>query len=427
MAASGLDVSRARRETPATRSIAHFNNAGAALCPAAVTKAQVDHIELEAKLGGYEAAAMRQPEIDAVYTSVAALINADGPDEIAIVENATVAWDMAFYAVAGTFGPGDRILTAEAEYAANFVAYLQVARRTGCSIEVIPSSAATGETDVAALEAMLLDGGVKLVSISHVPSNGGLVNPAAAIGRVAKEHGALYLLDACQSVGQLPIDVDEIQCDMLSATGRKYLRGPRGVGFLYVRRELLTPSLEPPTIDHYAAPWTAPDQYTLRPDAKRFENWENNYAAKLGLGVAVDYALGWGVDSIWARVRMLADTLRCRLRAVPGVTVHDIGAVQCGIVTFTCDAEPADAIQQRLAAAGVHVSVTAPETTVLDAARRGLPALCRASVHYYNDSHDIDRLMATLTRSDTGGHVGGDSCDGDGHGDGVTSTPRPKL
>ncbi len=387
-----MNLARARAETPGVAHVAHFNNAGAALPPACVLKAQIEHLELEARIGGYEAADRERDRIEAVYTSVARLIGA-APDEIAIVENATVGWDMAFYAI--PFQPGDRILTAEAEYGANFVAFLQVAKRTGAKIEVIPSTA-TGETSPEALAAMM-DDRVKLVAISHVPTNGGLVNPAAEIGRIAKAHGALYLLDACQSVGQMPIDVGQIQCDMLSATGRKYLRGPRGVGFLYVRRSLIQ-ELEPPIIDHYAARWTAPDRYELRADARRFENWENNYAAKLGLGAAVDYALAWGLEAIHARVTTLAVELRSRLAALPGVQIMDIGRDRSGIVAFTQAGRDPFETKQRLGAEAINLSVTTPDSTLLDATRRKLPPMLRASVHYYNDEAEIDRLIRALGR-----------------------------
>ncbi len=385
-----IDLARFRAETLGVQNVAHFNNAGSALPPNAVVEAQISHLQLEAAIGGYEAANQESARVAAVYDSVARLINAKS-QEIAVVENATVAWDMAFYAL--KFEPGDRILTAEAEYAANYVAYLQVAKRTGAVVEVIPS-ASTGETSPDALAAMM-DDRVKLVSITHVPTNGGLVNPASEIGRIAKRHAALYLLDACQSVGQMPVDVAEIQCDMLSATGRKYLRGPRGVGFLYVRESLI-PTMEPPIVDHFAANWTGLDSYELRPDARRFENWENNYAAKLGLGAAVDYALDIGMDAIWDRVRVLADDLRRRLRETNGITVQDIGQEQGGIVTFSSDHEDSADIKQRLASQGINISVSGPSSTLIDSTRRNLPPICRASVHYYNDEAEIDRLMAAL-------------------------------
>ncbi len=386
-----IDLYRIRAETPGVADVAHFNNAGAALMPVPVLDAQIEHLKLEARIGGYEAAAIAKERCEAVYGSVARLIGA-APEEIALVENATVAWDMAFYSL--EFAKGDRILTAEAEYAANYIAYLQVAKRVGAVVETIPSTS-DGEVDTAALEAMI-DERVKLISITHIPTNGGLVNPAAAIGRIAKAHGITYLLDACQAVGQMPVDVEEIGCDMLSATGRKFLRGPRGTGFLYVRKPLLE-SLEPPMIDLFAAEWVAPGEYRLRPDARRFENWENNYAARLGLGAAVDYALDLGLDAIWERVRQLAAGLRQALGAMPGVVLRDIGAVQCGIVTFTKEGVEADRIKAALAEKGINVSVSRPSSTLLDATRRGLPPVVRASVHYYNDEAEIERLLQAVS------------------------------
>ena len=226
-----IDVARARADTPGCKNRIHFNNCGAALMPETVIDVVKNHIDLEAAIGGYEAVEAARASIDNVYTSVARLLNC-APEEIAIVENATRAWDMAFYAM--TFRPGDRILTAIAEYASNYIPFLQVARKTGAIIEVVPNDD-SGALDVDALEKMM-DGRVKLIAVTHVPTNGGLVNPASEIGRIAKHHGVPFLLDACQSVGQIPIDVQTMGVDILSTTSRKYLRGPRGVGFLYVSK-----------------------------------------------------------------------------------------------------------------------------------------------------------------------------------------------
>jgi len=385
-----IDVERARRDTPAATNVLHFNNAGAALMPVPVLRAQIDHLELEAASGGYEAAAVADDRIEGVYRSIARLLNARA-DEIALVENATVAWDMAFYSI--TLGPGDRILTAQAEYASNYIAFLQVARRTGARVDVVPSNA-DGEVDINAIERMI-DGRVKLIAITHVPTNGGLVNPAAAIGRVARAHGILYLLDACQSVGQMPIDVAAIGCDMLSATGRKYLRGPRGTGFLYVRRDILD-RLEPPFLDLQAATWVAPDRYEMRPDARRFENWERNVAGQLGLGAAVDYALGWGLEAIAARIEPLAADLRRRLAEIRHVTVRDLGLRPCGIVTFTVDGAAAQDIVARLRARSINCSASTPSSTLLDARARQLPDLVRASVHYYNTKDEVARFADAI-------------------------------
>jgi cysteine desulfurase / selenocysteine lyase len=214
---------------------------------------------------------------------------------------------------------------------------------------------------------------------------------------VTREAGVPYLLDACQSVGQLAVDVADIDCDFLSATGRKYLRGPRGTGFLYVRRGIID-QLEPPFLDLHAARWTAPDAYDIRRDARRFENWETNYAAKIGLGVAVDYALSWGIDAIEERIEALAERLRNMLRDVDGVTVHDQGQRQCGIVTFTLAGVPSQDVQRRLAEQGINVSVSLVEYARLDLSHRKLPDLVRASVHYYNTDDELDRLIHALPK-----------------------------
>jgi cysteine desulfurase/selenocysteine lyase len=385
-----MDIDRIRRDTPAASRLAYLHNAGAALMPAPVVAAMKEHIDLESEIGGYAAADREARRLESVYGSVARLLNA-APDEIALMENATVAWQMAFYAL--PFSKGDRILTAEAEYAANYVAFLQVANRTGVAIDVVPSDA-SGELDVDALERMI-DERVKLIAITWVPTNGGLVNPAAAVGKIARAHGIPYLLDACQAVGQMVVDVEAIGCDMLSGTGRKFLRGPRGTGFLYVGRKMLQ-RLEPPMIDHFAAPWVSRDAFRLRDDARRFETWENNYAARLGLGAAVDYALDIGIGPIERRCRMLADRLRGGLASIRGIRVRDLGRAPGAIVSFTVEGYEAEAVVSDAAAAGITIGASDPSSTRIDAEIRSLPPVVRASPHYYNTDAEIDRLIAHL-------------------------------
>jgi cysteine desulfurase/selenocysteine lyase len=395
-ASSTFDIERARRDTPGVARVAHLNNAGAALPPIQVTDAVIAHLQRESDMGGYEAAEAATDQVEHTYAAIARLTGAH-TDEIAVVENATRAWDMAFYGL--TLGPGDRILTARAEYASNVIAFLQVARRTGAVIEVIDNEE-SGQLSVSDLRRRLDDGNgpVKLVAITHVPTQGGLVNPAEEVGAATREAGVPYLLDACQSIGQMPVDVERIGCDMLSATGRKFLRGPRGTGFLYVRRDFID-QVEPPFLDLHAATWTAPDKYEIRPDARRFENWETNYAAKIGLGVAVDYALSWGLEAIEKRVTGISEHLRQQLTHVAGVHVHDQGQRQCGIVTFTVDGVPAQKVQQQLADHGVNVSVSLVDYARLDLPTRGLPDLVRASVHYYNTDDELDQLTNALAKA----------------------------
>ena len=310
-----IDVTRARALTPGAEHQAYFYSCGAGLMPRPVLDAVHGHLDLEARIGGYAAEEQAAPETEATYDAIARLINCHR-DEVAVVENATAAWCQAFYGLAQDFKPGDRVLTVVAEYAFNFIALLQTERRRGIVLDVIPNDG-DGQADLEALEA-LIDDDVKLIAVTHVPTSGGLVSPAAETGAIARRHGIPYLLDACQSAGQLPLDVEALGCDFLSATGRKFLRGPRGTGFLYAGKAIME-RCEPPVLDLHSAVWTAPDAYEMRPDARRYENWENNVAAKIGLGVAVEHALSWGLDAIAARnVELAAGTSLTGYRLSPG-------------------------------------------------------------------------------------------------------------
>ncbi len=358
--------------------------------PRVVVDAVIDHINLEARIGGYGAASEKAEMLDAVYNSVATLLGAK-ENEIALVENATVAWCQAFYAL--PLKKGDRVLTCQAEYAANYVAYLQRVKRDGIVIEVIPNDA-KGAIDVAALEKMLAKPAA-LISITWVPTNGGLVNPAAEVGKLAQKHGVLYLLDACQAVGQMVVDVREIGCDFLSATSRKFLRGPRGIGFLYIRKALIH-TMEPVVLDHFAAAWVETNRYELRHDARRFENWENAYALRAGLGAALTYAQEIGLDNIQKRSWELAQSLREQLNTIVGARVHDAGGQHCAIVSFSIEGVNPQAMVAALRAQNIIIGTSGIESTRLDYQARSLPDMMRSAPHYFNTQNEIEQMVAAL-------------------------------
>jgi len=384
------DIESIRADTPACESLVHFNNAGASLMPLPVQNAVIDHIALEARIGGYEAQYQAQEDLLSFYEEFANLLNASS-DEIAYVENATRAWDMAFYAL--PLKDGDRILTHESEYVSNYLGLMQQAKRRNLHIDLIPSDE-HGQVDIAEIGNLITDQ-TKLIAITHVPTQGGLVNPVREIGRLAKQHGLMYLIDACQSAGQIALDVKELQCDMLTGTGRKYLRGPRGTGFLYVRQGFLD-ELDPPFVDLHSANWIGDDQFEFAAGAKRFENWESFVAGRVGLMQAVRYANSLGVSQIEARVASLAQELRDSLTAVKDVVVHDRGVRKCGIVTFAKKNITNESMASRLRASGINISVSSFSSARLDFGKRRLDSLARASVHYFNTHGEIIRFAKAI-------------------------------
>ncbi|KAJ1426275.1 aminotransferase class V [Ochromonadaceae sp. CCMP2298] len=403
MSDDAAKIKRLRADMTEVDKHVHFNNAGDSPMSLPVLNKVKEVLDLEHVIGGYAAADQYKDELAAVYVSIGRLINAESPqEEIALVDSATTAWVKAFYSI--PLQPGDVILLSHVEYAANFVAALQRARRDGAVIEVVDSDSA-GLLCTQDLRQRLTHHGerVKIVCVTWIPTNGGVISDAAAVGALCRELApdCVYLLDACQAAGQLSIDVKKLQCDALSATGRKYLRGPRGTGFLYVRRSRLRDGdvfSEPATLDHYAAPWTGLSSYAVHKGAKRFEQWERSVANLLGLGAAVDYALD--ADVLWAEARARANglLLRCKLRKMPTVTLHDLGdqESQCGIVTFSVEGVDAATIKARLHEVNTYVAVAPENSTLVDSRARNLPPLVRASLHYFNTAEEIGKFCDHL-------------------------------
>lgn len=382
-----MDTQLVRRHTPGIDGRQVFlDSAGSSLPPQVVVDTVTGHLRREAEVGGYRAAAERADDLARVRSGIATLLNTS-PETISLTDSATRSW--LDFVTGMTLRPGDRVLVTEVEYHSNAVQFLH----SGIPFDVIPGDA-DGAVDLAALDRML-DADVALVSLVHVPTNSGLVNPVREVVELAHARGALVLLDACQSVGQLALDAPELGVDGLSATGRKWLRGPRGTGFLYLRPEAAD-RLRPATVDGHGAEWLDEREMRLHDDGRRFELWEYDVAARLGLGAAVDYLLELGPSDVEQAVRSRAERLRRGLSTVDGVTVRDPGRDRCGIVTFTVDGVAPDVVRAELAARDVTVTASPRRSTVIDMQRRGLDAVTRASPHYFVTDDEIDRAVAAV-------------------------------
>ncbi|RMH23537.1 MAG: aminotransferase class V-fold PLP-dependent enzyme [Gemmatimonadetes bacterium] len=390
--ALSLDVERLRADTPGAGERIHLNNAGAALMPAPVLRRVREHLELEAHIGGYEAAEEVSDEVESARADVGRLVGAE-PRNIAFTEHATASFVQALSSI--PFRAGDVLVTSRADYVSNQIQYLSLAERLGIEVLRLPDGP-DGTLDLHALEAALQRRRPRAVALSHVPTYAGLVQPAAAVGALCRRHGVLYLLDACQSVGQMPLEVADLGCDFLAATARKFLRGPRGAGFLYVSDRVLDEGLTPLFVDLQGADWVADDVFQPLPDARRFETWEFAYALLLGMGEAARYALDLGLDAIARRTRALSDRLRAGLNGLDAVTVLDEGEDRAAIVPITVRGWRPDALMLALRARGVNTSTLTRASAVLEFDARGVEGALRLSPHYYNTEAEIDEVLRLL-------------------------------
>ncbi len=381
-----------RADTPGCAHRIHLNNAGAALPPAPVLRAMQDHLKLEAEIGGYEAADRVASDLEGFYTALARLLNTR-THNVAFATSATDAYARVLSAI--PFQAGDVILTTDNDYVSNQIAFLSLQKRCGIRLVRAHESAAGG-VEVEDFEKKVRELRPRLAAVTHVPTNSGLVQPVGALGKICREHGVLYLVDACQSAGQLPLDVEKIGCDFLTATMRKFLRGPRGAGFLYASDRTLDAGLEMLLPDMRSADWTGPDTYVTNPSAKRFEYWEMPPALVLGSKIAVEYALNLGLDWIETRVRLLAGLTRQLLQELPGVQVLDRGPDPCGIVTVHAPHWDPKRLFETLSAQRINCRVSPPLVAQIDFPRKGVAWALRVSPHYYNTEEEVARLVEVL-------------------------------
>ena len=381
-----------RDDTPGCANHIHLNNAGAGLMPRPVLAAVVEHLNREANVGGYESADDAEAAVAEAYAQVSKILNAQ-PRNVAIVENSTVAFFQALSAF--DFKPGDVVVTTRNDYISNQLAYLSLARRHGLQVRRA-EDLASGGADPQSVEELLRDPHVRLLAVTWVPTNSGLMQPVETLGNIAQASGVPYLVDACQAVGQIPIDVFKLKCDFLSATARKFLRGPRGIGFLYVSDRALKRGDFPLYIDMRGADWVSADTFRPAPDARRFENWEFPYSLVLGLGEAARYALHVGIDRGGERARQLAAVLRDKLRAVPGVRVLDRGNQLAAIVTIAFAGWEATELSERLRKHGINTSASLRAYAVIDMDEKRASSALRLSPHYYNTEDELNSVVEAL-------------------------------
>jgi selenocysteine lyase/cysteine desulfurase len=385
-------IDKWRQDTPGCTARIHLNNAGASLTPRPVHEAVTAYLRLEDELGGYEAFEAKSGEIREVYRDVGRLLGT-GPGNIALTQNSTLAFAQALEVF--DFGPGDSILTSRSDYASNQIMYLSIARRRGVEVIRAPD-APEGGIDPAAVRSLVARRRPTLVALTWVPTNSGLVQPVETVGEICEAAEVPYLVDACQAVGQIPVSVGRVRCDYLAGTARKFVRGPRGIGFLFVSDRALASGAHPLLVDMHGATWTDPDTFTLTPDARRFESWEMSGALVLGLGAAARYALDVGVEIAQDRARELAMYAREKLAAVPGVRVLDRGAQLCAIVTI--DPGGRDAAEIKLALRARRINTSSPDRSdaVIDMDEKGAASALRLSPHYYNTREEIDTAVGVL-------------------------------
>jgi len=387
------ELARWRSDTPGCNRLVHLNNAGAALVPRPVREAVLSHLSLEEKLGGYEAADAQSEAIQRTYAAMARLIGAEARN-IALVQNSTVAFAQAIAAF--DLGPGDILLTSRADYASNQIMYLSLARRRGVEIVRAPD-APEGGVDAEEVRRLVARRRPALVALTWIPTNSGLVQPVEAVGRICREAGVPYLIDGCQAAGQVPVDVLRLHCDYFSGTSRKFLRGPRGLGFLYASDGVLQAGAHPVLVDMHGATWTEADAFALTPDARRFETWEFAYALVLGLGAAAEYALDVGADVAGTRARELAEYARTRLATLRGVRVLDRGPELCAIVTIAIAERDTSDIKLQLRARGINTSSPHREDAVIDMDEKQTTSALRISPHYYNTRDEIETAVDALS------------------------------
>jgi len=390
-----MNIDRIRQETRGLSDGKIFlNNAGSSLMPSIVVDSMKEYLELEEQIGGYETANRKADILEKFYDEAAKLINAK-PSNIAFATSATEAYAKALSSI--MFKEGDVIITTADDYISNQITFISLQKKLKLKV-LRTKNLPDNELDLEDLEKLIKEYNPKLIAVTHIPTNSGLIQNVEGVGRLCKQYDILYLVDACQSVGQLAVDVEKIGCDFLSATGRKFMRGPRGTGFLYVSDKVLEQNYAPLLLDMRGADWTEFNDYQLFKTAKRFESWEISYASLMGLTHALQYANTIGLPAIEHYNKGLSERLRENLKN-NGFDVWDWGKNLSSIITFSGPDGDLERIQNILKENNIFFSVTHKNSALIDFTRKNINGIVRLSPHYFNTVEEIDRVSDVLKKT----------------------------
>lgn len=375
----------------------YLNNAGSSLMSHETINSVIDHLSLECRVGGYRAASMCELQIEDFYGLAAKLVGAPSSTCIAFMDSASRAWNMALYGL--PLCDGDEIVTLSSEFGTNLVSIFHFASKVGAKVTVLECDP-SGFFDMSELR-KCLERGARLIAISHVAAHASIVNPVEEIGKLVAQFEALYLVDGCQAAGQMDIDVVEIGCHAYTATGRKWLRGPRGTGFLYVKESSL---ISPLYVDLASADLAfgndgKPSGVTIGSDARRFELWERSIASMIGLKVALSQYLALDQNDVHARMRTASLDLRKCISANSNLKLIGNEASNSSIVGFyTLDPSREDALKRAFEDAEIQISTMGDWDCPMHFPKNGAGSIFRLSPHYYTEHDTVDLAKAVIQK-----------------------------
>jgi selenocysteine lyase/cysteine desulfurase len=370
-----------RTQFPLTHDVTYLNNGTMGVSPFVVidaVRAEMEEVDRQGRYGGWEAA---RPKL-------AALVNAT-VEEISLTHNVTEG----ICVVAGglPLKSGDEVILTDQEHAGNAIPWLARARRDHIVIRYFsPARDAAGTLERISA---LITPRTRVIAVPHITCTTGQVLPGAAISRLGRDRGIWVMLDAAHTPGMMPLDVRALGCDFLASCGHKWLLGPKGTGFLYVRRELVE-ILEPHWVGGGVdAGWDVrKGTLTLRADAHRFDFGTQSSALYVGLGAAVDFMHHLGMENVSRRGRTLANRLRAHLAGL-GDRVEILTPSEEGgygsVLGFRVKNYPFDKLQQMLFEKH-HIITRAVGENGLNSNR--------LSMHCYNTPAEVDRV-ADIIRS----------------------------